>query len=160
MDVLCLCNVEARAPGQGPHSSNRSGPQVAGNWDQSGSDTHRGRTDSDASHAQHLLILDCWGLSHTLLRIINSGIVCYNHQAGPRQQLVSEKLNTLFVVIAKNQNSATFLFWLLEEEYENWYFILIGLQILTKIQLSEKLTDLEENDVRNLFYQVWIVNIE
>ena len=75
MDVLCLCNVEARAPGQGPHSSNRSGPQVAGNWDQSGSDTHRGRTDSDASHAQHLLILDCWGLSQTLLRIINSGNV-------------------------------------------------------------------------------------
>ena len=87
-------------------------------------------------------------------------VVRHNHQDGPRQQLVSEKLNTLFVVIAKNQNIATFLFWLLEEEYENWYFILIGLQILTKIQLSEKLTDLEENDVRNLFYQVWIVNIE
>ena len=89
-------------------------------------------------------------------------VVRHNHQAGPRQQLVSEKLNTLFVVIAKNQNIATFLFWLLEEEYENenWFFILIGLQILTKIQLSEKLTDLEENDVRNLFYQVWIVNIE
>ena len=63
-------------------------------------------------------------------------VVRHNHQAGPRQQLVSEKLNTLFVVIAKNQNIATFLFWLLEEEYENWYFILIGLQILTKIQLS------------------------